>query len=99
MATTVIALENSTAGEFDLVINTREGSFDGRVKDENSKPSDPVIPGVGEISGFQARIFGGAKEVTLNDAPVAIREEDGYCVFDVPQELHAAGKLVYHVIQ
>ncbi len=99
MATTVIALENSTTGEFDLVINTREGSFDGRAKDENSKPSDPAIPGVGEVSGFQARIFGGAKEVTLNDAPVAIREEDGCCVFDVPQELHAAGKLVYHVIQ
>lgn len=97
MATTVIAMESSTANAFDLVINPRQGSFEGRAKDEKSKPSDPTVPGMGEVTGFQARIFGGAKAVTLNGEVVATREEDGFCVFDVPKELHATGKLVYHI--
>ena len=99
MATTVIAMENSTADGFDLVIYPREGSFAGRDKDENSKPSDPTIPGMGEESGFQVRIFGGSKSVALGAEAIPVREEDGFGVFDVPAAQHAAGKLVYHITQ
>ena len=45
------------------------------------------------------RVFGGVQEVTLNGQAVDIRQEDGFGVFDVPADLHAAGKLVYHITQ
>ena len=97
MATTVIAMENSSENGFDLVISPREGSFAGREKNESSKPSDPAIPGMGEVTEFQVRIFGGADEVTLDGKAIPARRENGFCVFDVPKELHAAGQLVYHI--
>lgn len=84
-----------------LSIDPREGSYTGRAKREGDayKESDPEIRGMGDVTGFTAVIHAAEVEsVTLDGKEVAFRTEDGKCVFDIPADLHAAGKLSYRIV-
>lgn len=97
MATTKIALENSSEDSFDLVINKREGSFDGREKKADDVPSTPVIPSMGDVTSFDVVINGEAKSVTLDGASVDFKVADGKTTFAISKDDHREKKLTYKV--
>ena len=97
VATTRMAIENSCDCCFDVVIDAREGSYDGRVKGEDAILSDPDIPAMGDVTALTVKIFGEVKAVERDGAAVEFAYADGFTTFEVSAEDHAAGKLVYKV--
>lgn len=97
VAKTRIAIENSAEEGFDLKLEKREGSFPGREKAADAIPSTPDIPAMADVTSFDVSVFGKAKSVTVNGAPVEFRIEDGRTVFNVAKDDHENSQLVYHI--
>ena len=97
VAKTRIAIENSAEEGFDLKLEKREGSFPGREKAADAIPSTPDIPAMADVTSFDVSVFGKAKSVTVNGAPVEFRVEDGRTVFNVAKDDHENSQLVYHI--
>lgn len=97
VATTRMAIENTTDAGFDVVIDAREGSFDGRAPKENAPESDPEIPAMGDVTALTVKIFGEMKAVELDGKAVDFTVADGFTYFEVSAEAHAAGKLTFKV--
>ena len=98
-ATTDISIRNRSKG-FDLTVNKRAGSFDGRNKrdDASYKLSDPVINGIGKTPEFDVVIHTGkAKTVTLDDKPVEFSTDNDKTFFKISSSLHENSDLVYTV--
>ena len=97
VATTRMAIENTTDAGFDVVIDAREGSFDGRAPKENAPESDPEIPAMCDVTALTVKIFGEMKAVELDGKAVDFTVTDGFTYFEVSAEAHAAGKLTFKV--
>ena len=97
VATTRMAIENTTDAGFDIVIDAREGSYEGRAPKENAPESDPVIPAMGEVTPLTVKIFGEVKSVSLDGNQVETTFADGYTSFEISAEAHTSGKLTYSV--
>ncbi len=97
MATTRIAVENSTDKSFNLTVYKREGSFDGREKTAESLMSDPEIPAMGDVTSFDVTVFGEAKSVKLGGENVEFAVENGKTTFAVSKDAHREGNLTFTV--
>lgn len=97
VAITRMAIENSAEDSFDVVIDAREGSYDGRAPKENAPESDPEIPAMGDVTALTVKIFGEMKAVELDGCAVDFTVADGFTYFEVSAEAHAAGSLTFKV--
>lgn len=98
MATTKISVRAKSENEFELAVNKREGSFDGRQKTEESLPSDPEILGMGDVTSFDVTVFGEAKEITIGNSPVDFTVSEGHTVFNISRDDHRKSDLTYKIV-
>ena len=83
---------------FELTVNMREGSYDGREKTADSLLSDPDIFGMGDVTSFDVIINGVAKSVTLDGEAVDFCTCDGKTTrFAISKDDHKSRKLTYKV--
>ena len=96
-ADTLIRIENSASGKFDLTVAQRVGSFEGKAQ-RPGMDSDPVIPGMKAPTSFTAVIANTeVKSVILNGENVPFTCDGTNSTFDIPAELHASADLCYKI--